>query len=191
MLTSKIIAQFRPRFVAMVGICAGRYGKVSLGDVVVANPSWDWGSGKIDTKDDEPIFKPSPHQVELDIDLWEQLKDICRNPELLARIKSAARMKRPETELRAHFGPLASGASVVANKDTFEGLLSQHRDLLGIEMEAYGVVTACNGLGRPRPTPLIMKAVCDYADKDKSDDFQEYAAYTSAALLWHAATIFL
>ncbi len=27
----------------MLGICAGVKGKTELGDVIVADPSWDWG----------------------------------------------------------------------------------------------------------------------------------------------------
>lgn len=190
-LTSKIIAQFRPRFVAMVGICAGRVGKVNLGDVIVADPTWDWGSGKIDTLDDQPVFKPSPHHIESDQDLLASLADTVSSPEALAGIKASCSGKKPTSELRVHLGPLASGASVVANLAVFEDLLSQHRNLLGIEMEAYGVATACQGSGKPRPRFLVVKSVCDFADKDKSDDFQEYAAQTSARVLWHSAKTFL
>ena len=96
---------------------------------------------------------------------------------MLATIKKEARGKKPDYELRAHFGPLASGAAVVANHQVFETLLNQHRNLLGIEMEAYGVVMACKGSGKPRPIPVVMKSVCDYADRDKDDDYQEYAAH--------------
>jgi nucleoside phosphorylase/CheY-like chemotaxis protein len=186
-LTSKIIAQFRPRLVAMVGICAGRIEKTTVGDVVIADPSWDWGSGKITSVNNEPCFQPSPHQVELDTDLCAQLKDHCSDVALLAKIKKEARGNKPKDELRVHFGPMASGAAVVANHDTFNSLLAQHRNLLGIEMEAYGVVLACKGSGKPRPRCLIMKSVCDYADKDKDDDYQEYAAQTSALLLYYTA----
>jgi nucleoside phosphorylase len=119
------------------------------------------------------------------------LKEACLDVAQLATIKEKARGKKPDYELRAHFGPLASGAAVVANRDVFEMLLNQHNNLLGIEMEAYGVGIACKGSGKPRPLPLIMKSVCDYADKDKDDDYQEYAAHTSALLLYHAAKIFL
>ncbi|UVO40573.1 response regulator [Bradyrhizobium arachidis] len=182
-LTSKMIAQFRPRLVAMVGICAGRAEKTQLGDVIVADPCWDWGSGKIDSVDNVPHFRPAPHQIELDTDIGALLKEVCADVAMLATIKSAARGSKPSHELRVHFGPLASGAAVVANSDTFNSLLLQHRNLLGIEMEAYGVVVASKGSGKPRPLPLILKAVCDFADKDKADDFQEYAAHTSALLL--------
>jgi nucleoside phosphorylase len=50
-------------------------------------------------------------------------------------------------------------------------------------MEAYGVAAAANGCGAPRPKALIVKAVCDYADGNKSDAFQEYAADVSAKFL--------
>lgn len=188
-LASKIIAQFRPRALAMVGICAGRAAKTNIGDVIVADPVWDWGSGKIDSVGNEPRFRPSPHQLELDVDFSSRLKEVCLDVGLLARIKSEARGRKPNAELRVHFGPLASGAAVVANRDVFEALLDQHRDLLGIEMEAYGVVVACRGSGKPRPLSVVMKSVCDYADKDKSDDYQEYAAHTSALLLYNAARV--
>ncbi len=190
-LASKIIAQFRPRYLAMVGICAGRAEKTGIGDVIVADPCWDWGSGKIDSIKNKPVFKPSPHQIELDADLAATLKEICGDVGELARIKQRARGKKPSHELRVHFGPLASGAAVVANREIFETLLNQHRNLLGLEMEAYGIAVACKGSGKPRPIPLIMKSVCDYADKDKDDDYQEYAAHTSALLLYHAASSFL
>ncbi|WP_369720163.1 histidine kinase [Bradyrhizobium sp. LLZ17] len=187
-LVSKVIAQFRPRILAMVGICAGRIEKTNLGDIIVADPTWDWGSGKISSVNDQPHFQPSPHHIELDTDICAQLKDCCSDVGLLARIKKEARGAKPSNDLRVHFGPLASGAAVVANADTFISVLAQHRNLLGIEMEAYGVALACKGSGKPRPRCLIIKSVCDYADKDKADDHQEYAANTSALLLYHTAS---
>ena len=190
-LASKIIAQFRPRVLSMVGICAGRSEKTNLGDVIIGDPCWDWGSGKIDSVRNRPVFRPAPHQVELDTDMTGILKEACSDVKVLAGIKERARGRKPDTELKVHFGPLASGASVVANKKIFESLLDQHRNLLGIEMEAYGVVIACKGSGKPRPTPVIMKSVCDFADRDKDDDYQEYAAHTSALLLHHCAREFL
>jgi nucleoside phosphorylase/CheY-like chemotaxis protein len=186
-LTAKIIAQFRPKFIVMTGICAGRVEKTAIGDVIIADPCWDWGSGKVDSIGDQPRFQPAPHQVELDTDLGALLKELCADVGLLARVKADARGTKPPHDLNVRFGPLASGASVVANREVFRALLDQHRNLLAIEMEAYGVVSACKGSGKPRPLPIIMKSVCDFADKDKADDFQEYAANTSAILLHRIA----
>ena len=41
---------------------------------------------------------------------------------------------------------------------------------------AYAAVNATE----PRPCPIIIKSVCDYADSQKDDRFQKFAAYTSA-----------
>ena len=93
-LASKIIAQFRPRFLAMVGICAGRHGKVGLGDVIVADPCWDWGSGKIDSVGDRPRFRPAPHPSRAGYwILGGVLKEACEDVGLLARIRAGAWQK--------------------------------------------------------------------------------------------------
>ncbi|WP_229202615.1 phosphorylase family protein [Rhizobium rhizogenes] len=190
-LSSKIIHQFRPRFVAMVGICAGRKGKVSLGDVIVAEPTWDWGSGKISSENGEPKFLPSPHQLDMDPDTAALLKAMTKDEVVLASIKKASRGNKPNTELKAHLGPLVSGAAVLAHKPTFDQLLDQHRGILGVDMEAYAVAAAALGSAKPRPKFLIVKGVSDFADENKDDDYQEFAASVSANFLLTAAKEFL
>lgn len=46
-------------------------------------------------------------------------------------------------------------------------------------MESYAVVYAANHASEPRPMPIIIKSVCNFADNEKSDDFQLFAACTS------------
>jgi len=43
----------------------------------------------------------------------------------------------------------------------------------------------------PKPKPLVIKSVCDLADENKSDDIQDYAAYTSAQVLYEFALRYL
>ena len=59
-------------------------------------------------------------------------------------------------------------------------LKSQHRKLTGIDMETYGVYSAADEAPLPQPSVFALKSVCDFADERKNDDFQAYAAYTSA-----------
>ena len=186
-LSTKIIQQFRPRYIAMVGICAGRKDKVNLGDIVVADPTWDWGSGKIVSENGSPKFLPSPHQLGLDPDTASLLKGMAKDAAMLGEIKRAAKGNKPDTELSVHLGPLVSGAAVVAHKPTFDGLLDQHRGILGVDMEAYAVAAAAIGGGKPRPEFVVIKGVSDYADENKDDDFQQYAASVSALFLLAAA----
>jgi hypothetical protein len=64
-LAAKIIQTFRPRIIAMPGIAAGVKGRTNLGDVIIADPSWDWGNGKWTSQNGEPQFMPAPHQIAL------------------------------------------------------------------------------------------------------------------------------
>ena len=41
------------------------------------------------------------------------------------------------------------------------------------------MVYAAYHANEPKPIPLIVKSVCDFADNRKSDYFQRYAAYSS------------
>lgn len=181
-LTSKFIQQFRPRVMVMVGICAGRSGRVQIGDVVVADPTWDCGSGKIEPSKEGPKFLPDPHHLDLDPDHSELIRELSRDAAFLAEVRRKFDGKRPDTALSLHLGPLTSGAAVIADPATFSGLIPQHRKLLGLEMEAYAVMASGLGNGRPRPIVFVAKGVSDFADEEKSDDYQEYAAYVSASV---------
>lgn len=181
-LTSKVIQQFRPRAMSLVGICAGRFGKVELGDVVVASPTWDYGAGKIASVKNKATFLPSPHHLNADTRMISIAKDLADDHALLASIRRGARGNKPKTALTLHVGPMACGAAVVAHGPTFNALLTQHRGVLALEMESYGAADAIEGSSNPRPILIVAKAVCDFADKDKEDDFQEYAANVSAMI---------
>ena len=98
--------------------------------------------------------------------------------EVMEYVREAAASK--ENECHVHLGPMACGSSVVANRKLLENLIhSQIQHTAGLDMESYAVVYAANHAKAPRPTPLIVKSVCDYGDSQKSDDYQKFAAYTS------------
>lgn len=59
-ISTKLIHELQPNFIAMSGICAGYRGKVSLGDVIFADRLWSYDSGKIIVEGDRRIFKADP-----------------------------------------------------------------------------------------------------------------------------------
>ena len=81
-----------------------------------------------------------------------------------------------------HIGPIATGSAVQADSRTVE-ILVQHRKAIGLEMEAYGVMAAAHEAPLPDVKSFVMKSVSDFADSDKKDEFQTYAAYSSATAL--------
>ncbi len=188
---SRVIERFRPRYLVMAGITAGIKGRVNIGDVICADPTWDWGSGKYVVQDGQPNFLPAPFQIPLDPDVRGKIERIESNAVVLAEIVANWPGTRPETPLRLHLGPLASGAAVLADDTLANGIVRHNRYLLGVEMETYAVYHAAFQATRPRPMPVSLKGVCDFADPDKNDAFQNYAAYTSARVIAHLVEVLL
>jgi nucleoside phosphorylase len=184
-LTSKMCVHFRPRFVAMCGILAAVDRDLGMGDVVVADPTWNYESGKRAPKENEEAseFLAAPDHLALDPWLRERLAALSADSEMLDDIRRGFGGATPANALAMHVGPVASGSSVVGAADYLRDARSQHRKLVGIEMETYGVFAAVQEAQQPRPNAVSVKSVSDYADSEKSDEFQRYAAYTSASVL--------
>ena len=50
-------------------------------------------------------------------------------------------------------------------------------------METYAIFDAAVDSPAPRPVAFSLKSVSDFADSEKTDQFQRYTAYTSARCL--------
>lgn len=184
LLSCKVIEILRPRLIAMAGICAGVRGKTELGDVLLADPSWDYQSGKRVKDKENYQFSISPHQLDVDPWVTARVQEIKSDKEFLRRVHDAWRGSVPR-DLSVHIGPVASGSAVLADGLSIDEIKNQKRELLGIEMEIYGMYAAAHSASAPKPISFALKSVCDFADPDKKDDAQKYAAYTSAATLTH------
>lgn len=176
LLAAKMIAKFRPRLMAMVGICAGVKGECNVGDVLVADPSWDWQMGKF-TKDG---FAFAPDQINAPLEVTQKCVQLGDDRQLLFNIREQFTGLRPSNVPVIKVGAVASGSSVLADLAQVSKIKLQHRKLLGIEMEIYGMYAAARDSSPPRPLTFAIKSVCDFADTKKADGFQPYAAHVSA-----------
>ena len=184
-LTTKLLYYFRPRYLLMTGIAAAVERKdANLGDILVASKVWDGASGKIKTDEEgNDIFYPDYHELPLDADVQAIVARLKDNRQLLNAIEEGYQYiaGKPDTRLQVHLGPIASVPAVLSSKEEVEKIQIHCRKLLGIEMEGYGVFHAASISAHPRPQyTVLVKSVSDYADPEKSDDYQDYAMYTSA-----------
>lgn len=180
---TKMIQRFRPRYLAHVGIAAAVRGQAEIGDVLIADPSWDWGSGKFVLEGEEVVFYAAPYQIALREEMRGLVRRLAAEEAVLANVRSEWKGTKPPTVLSVRLGPVASGASVLADGHVKDRIRDQHRKVIGIEMETYGVLAATEFAGKPRPIAISMKSACDFADGEKNDQYQPYAAYTSAKVL--------
>jgi nucleoside phosphorylase len=182
-LATKTIRAWRPKLLAMTGICAGVKGKVNLGDIIVAQQVFDYGSGKLQNDTLIPDYDP----VAMDNELRNYAQHLANDSRALRSIKDAwqSSVGKPDHELKAFVGKFASGAAVVADERRVKDIQQHMRSLLGIDMEAYGVARAAQLANFPTVPFLIVKGVQDFADDFKDDRYREYAAFVSAGYLFH------
>ena len=186
-LSMKLISNFKPKVLAMVGIAAGKKGKGNLGDIIAATQVWDYSSGKISTDEDENnnfLFMPSPQYLPVDVHVKELLNDDYS--EILSRIKNKWKHSKINTSLNLVKGSMACGPAVIQNESIVREYIDPHnRNVVGIDMESYGVLFAGANAIEPKPIVLVFKSLCDFGDSSKNDEYQNYAAYTSSKFLYY------
>jgi nucleoside phosphorylase len=182
-LAMRAIYNFRPRYLAMTGIAAGFKDQCAIGDILVADPSWDYGSGKWLNRGKKPEFEAAPHQIGLHGLIRSRFQAMARDSSVFDKIRSDWHGHQPESALKMLIGPVASGAAVRTDHAVAEEIRTQHRKTVGLEMEAYGIMAAAHESPLPEVKAFVVKSVSDFADFAKSDDYQPYAAYTSAQTL--------
>ncbi|AJA48474.1 response regulator receiver protein [Clostridium pasteurianum DSM 525 = ATCC 6013] len=182
--TMKIIERYRPRYVFMTGIAAGIKGKVNFGDILIADPIWNYSNGKYITRDNDVFFCADPIQLRMDVELSRLIVELSYNKEILKQIKKEYDGEAPRNNLDCKIGSFASGEAVLANSKKIESVKDQSRNLIGIDMEAYSVYFAGQYCTKPKPKVASIKSVCDFGDETKGDNYHDYAAYTSAKFLY-------
>jgi nucleoside phosphorylase len=179
-VTTQLVLQFRPRIVAMVGIAAGtRSGGKEFGDVLVADPSIDYNSGKVVLSNGVRDFLPDPYPLGLNPRLRSVLRKYAGSHGTFADIRARWKKTLPKTQNRLHLGPLGAADQVIDDATRLLEIQKNWRKLIGVEMETYGVYRACHEAPDPKPRFVSFKAVCDFA-AEKADSWQEYAAFVAA-----------
>jgi nucleoside phosphorylase len=182
---AKLVFAFHPRLLASTGLCAGVRGKTEIGDVLVADPCFDWGSGKWVREGKNRLkFQPAPYQWRLDARLASAVREIGNDRRFLEETFDGFAGMKASGPPRVYIEAMASGASVLQVKEMVSDIREQHKNLIGIEMENYAVFEVAENASEPRPIVVTIKSVCDFGDEDKSEGFRAYAIHTSAQVFW-------
>lgn len=183
--TTHLAVKFRPRLIVMVGIAAGtKGGNKQFGDVLVADPSVDYNSGKIVNTNGTRKFQPDPYPIGINARLRSVLKTYTGDHPVFKSIRDRWTGNVPAGNNRLHMGPLGAADQVIDDASRLVEIQDHWRKLIGIEMETYGVYRACVEAPEPKPRFVSFKAVCDFA-AEKSDSWQDYAAFCAAQFTVH------
>jgi nucleoside phosphorylase len=172
----RAVGIWSPALLLLVGIAGGARGGVDnlrLGDVLVPDQVVGYELAKVTPDATVPryqVYRPHP-------DLLAAARSVIPSEWALALVTP-----RPDGETgriipRAHFGPVLSGEKVLAENQVVENLRSAWPKAIGVEMESLGAALAAYQGG---PGFLTVKAASDFADAEKNDDWQPYAAEAAA-----------
>jgi len=183
-LTASIIKRWNPAYIILVGIAGSFQGEVRLGDVIVSQQIFYYDIGKEASKgiSYRPQGYPCSTVLIRQAEALNLDKLILKTWQKAAK-KSAIRLasklvtpnrrlsKHAQSELKnhlpaVHFGTVASGSLVIANRRKRQKLLALHGKILGTEMEGAGVLHAAFYEEIPTPA-IVIKGISDAADKNK------------------------
>jgi len=178
-LTSSILSEFRPKVMILTGICAGISDSVRLGDIVVAESSWNWQAGKQREGDD---FKFDSDALTASASLLANARHQSDSEDLRVRLMKIGQHINSQKNIvpAIHFGPMASGSVVVADSSLKANITAQNRKVLALDMEAYAFYASQRFSHVDGTKFLTIKSVCDRADSSKADEIQILCSLRSA-----------
>jgi len=179
-----ILDEFRPRFIAMTGICAGDR-KRAIGDLVVASYAFHYDVGKVERgKEGQDFLRPE----------WRTTGPQSR---IVMYAQALTTWKRPLIEMKQHLlgrdllleehpqcliAPMASGMAVQGNYP-FPRLQEHNRKVEFLDQEVAAFYRTLQE--NPEVSFLAVKSICDNGDSAKNDNYHDYAARASAVYLLH------
>ena len=142
----------------LVGVCGGRIHKVLLGDVVVSKAIHGYADLKVTPG---RFINRSDCLLNIDDNFYRYLTQTNNRQD------------------NVKFGIVLSGPWLIADAEMQENLMQMCPEAKAFEMEGSGAARACKG----KVGCLVVKGVCDLANKHKADDWQPQAATNAAQYL--------
>jgi len=184
-LAIKMLINFMPKYLVMTGICAGFEGKTKKGDIIIPGAIFNYQSGDIREKGD---FTPLYKIKEIDQKVNKIIRIIEAEYSYGRQIRDEWSKKYPTEKVagrdqKIHINKsFGTGSAVVKDGKILKEIQEKNvKDLIGLDMEAYSVMIAKEFADENNPVvPLVIKAVQDFANKEKDKTYRNFSSYASA-----------
>jgi nucleoside phosphorylase len=188
-LTTIIVSMFRPRYLFMVGICAGNKNICKVGDIIIAEKSLNYHRVvEIERKDKSQERKFMHNICSINGHLKSKL-ELFSKTSLFHEIRNNYQLKEKiETPLTCHVGLLVTGSSLIRSSSIIQEIVTTYVGVKGLDMETYGLYYASTQVFKDyAPNFVSIKSVSDYGDdsnhKLSETERKKYALYTSSTAL--------
>jgi len=171
----------------MTGFCAGFESEdITYGDIVVAESIQDYSVGKL--KDDETgnlkLLKEI-QQIPANYELKSKISTFISDENNISKINTALKkcnLLKGRENVNALLAPTVCGAYVVTSENLMKSLKEDSRKLKSLDMEGFGLYLTSHILNKKC---LWIKAIADFANANKGDEYHNLCSYASAAFLYH------
>jgi adenosylhomocysteine nucleosidase len=162
----------------MSGICAGFRDQVSLGQLVVGSPAWEYQAGKWSKNE----FEIAPTQIPLNARTRSIIDHVISKEEFAQSVENGIdpNRARPSFRSQAILAPFVTGSAVIADAKKLAHIEIQHRKIAGLDMETFGLYFAAHETPASLQHFFSIKCVVDLADSNKGDDLHSYGCCVSA-----------
>jgi nucleoside phosphorylase len=184
-VTSLLLSELKPKQVLMMGIAAGLREKMTLGEVIVSERVVYYeGAAALEGGK----LAPRPEMQRPSIAALQDLSTYLANAALSDRLQERAekldfaipassQAGSVAAKLTVSPATIASGEMLIRDPDLFESFRGIHDKACVAEMEAYGVIDACEKQNVPA---LVIRGISDFGDKSKDNTFHQVASEAAA-----------
>lgn len=174
----KCIEKFKPKIIAMSGICAGFIQRAELGQLLVPELAYEYQSGKWTNEG----FSGEPYQVPISEKVRVLARELIEDSKLLSRLEQDLKLHRPSKMSEPKLATFTSGSAVIASDEYMEQVSGLHRRVSGLDMEVYAIHRAAH-ISSCKPDVICAKTVVDLANGEKDDELHTYGCIVSARFI--------
>ncbi len=205
-ITTNLVHLFRPRLMAMLGMCCGlkklpkpghdkERARTKLGDVIVASETSCWDEGKYEDNDpklvNSPFFNSRAMNKYPERDYWRAVDRYLDqgHGEIETKIETfyeRADKRKIRSGLKGevkfvtnailHRQPIVSGTCVIDSGAMIDEIEARFPRAFGLEMEAHSFYSAIDCCMGIKPKALVIKGVADFGDGSKAKSVQKLAS---------------
>lgn len=186
-LSTTLYNLYKIDYLFMTGFCAGfESNDHDFGDIVIAESIQDYGVGKIieDEAGNISLLKEL-HQIPANYELMSKLNTFISVGENIDKVNRALKkvnLLDGRKNIKAIPGPTVCGPFVVTSETLMADLKKDSRKLQSLDMEGFGLYLTSHILNRKC---LWIKAIADFANSSKGDEYHVRCSYGSAIFLYH------
>ena len=188
-LTTKTLTYFNPKYIFMVGICAGNKKVTKIGDIIIAEKALNYNAiMEVERKDASTVKKFMQNANSINTKLKTKL-------ELFSRSKIISEIKESYEDKEIHSSPLScsvglmvTGSSLMRSETKIAEINESYHNVKGLDMETNGFYfTSCNTFDDKQPYFVSIKSVSDFGDNTKykltAEQRKKYALHTCSQTL--------